>query len=171
MAKTIQVDGIATIQVCIANGGTLADLGYTINGVEIREETFSEDIHGDQNGGDAGPPIDVEVYGEIHRIQLTLSKWDEAVANIIRANVAGGTAGVPPTPGTLLFAGGHAFRLAINSVLRPRNYPIVLFLKEPKEVNKGTRFSRLVLTGVAYKNGSNILYDTNMNASYAYVAP
>lgn len=171
MPLTIQVDGLAAIQICLANGGTLAQLGYSINGVEIDEVSFTEDIHGDENGGEAGPPIDVQHHGDIARIRMTLSKWDETVANLIRANVAGGVAGVVPATGTLLFGGGHAFRVLINTPSRPRNFPLVLFSKEPKTVNKGTRHSRLILHGVAYRNGNRVLYDATTTPTYTWVAP
>ena len=171
MAATVQLFGTTQIGISLATSGSIALLGLSINGVEIEEQSFSEDIHGDQNGGEAGPPIEVVQHGEMHRIRMTLSKWDQTVANLIRANISGGSAGVPAPAGSLLFAGGSAFRLLLNNASYPRNYPIVAFFKEPRSINMGSRASQLVLVGTAYKNGSGVLWDSTITSTYAYSAP
>ena len=150
MATTIQVDGLATIKIASPFGGTLETLGYSENGVEITERQFTGDVHGDENGGDQGPPIDIQNFGEEHIIRMTLTKYDEAVIDKIRAGLAGGTAGTPGTSGSLYIQGGLAFRLLIHTVNRPRNYVQVVFT-EPKEINKGTKHSKAMLVGRAVR--------------------
>lgn len=158
MALSIQVDGLATIKIASPAGGSLETLGYSINGVEITEQIFTEEVKGDENGGDAGPPIDVQYLGEMHVIRITMTKYDEAVLNKIRAGIAGGTAGTISTSGTLYMQGTVAFRLLIHSVNRPRNYINVIF-QEPKEINKGTIHSKATIIGRAYYGANNVIYN------------
>ena len=47
----------------------LETLGYTQNGVQIEEELYTGDVKGDENGGEEGPPIDVQYFGEVHRVR------------------------------------------------------------------------------------------------------
>lgn len=157
MATAIIVDGVAIVKTC-TTGGTLAELGRTRNGVTITENLFTGDVHGDDNGGDEGPPIDVQYFGEIHVVRCELTKYDETEANKVRAGLAGGTAGTPGTSGSLYFQGAAYWRLLIHSTTRPRNYLGAIF-KEPKEVNKGTKFSTLVVTSTCYKDSTGVMYN------------
>lgn len=149
MALAIQLGGLATIKVC-TTGGSLATLGYTINGAEITEDIMTEMVHGDENGGESGPPIDIQYMGEVHTIRLTLTKYDETVLNTIRAGLAGGTAGTPGTSGSLYFQGTAYWRLLIHSVNTPRNYLCAVFT-EAKEVNLGTKHSKAIVTAKCYR--------------------
>src|SRR5690606_1091547 len=119
------------------------------SGVEITEQAFMYDVHGDEQGGDVGPPIDIQYMGEVHAIRATMTKYDEDVLNKVRVRLRGGTVGRTGTPGSLLFAGNLFYRLLINSPLRPRNYPRVVF-REAFEVNKGTKHSKAVVIAHAY---------------------
>lgn len=158
MAMTIQVDLASLIRIASPAAGSLEDLGYTMNGTEITEQVYTYPVMGDQNGGDAGPPIDVQYMGEIHIIRLLLTKYDEAVINKIRAGLAGGTAGTPGTKGTLYFQQTSAWRLLVNTTNRPRNYTRVIF-SEPKEINKGTKHSQALVVARAYEDASGVLYN------------
>jgi len=159
MATSIQVDGPALIKIASPSSGSLETLGYTINGATVREMLFTGDVHGDEFGGEQGPPIDKQYFGEMHVIQMTLTRYDEAVLNKIRAGYAGATAGTPGTPGTLYFQGAVNWRLLIHSTNRPRNYLHVTF-HEPKEVNKGTQHSKAIVTANAYIiESSGVLYN------------
>ena len=150
MAVDIKVDGLATIKIASPLGGTLETLGYTENGVEITERIFTGEVHGDENGGDQGPPIDEQYFGEMHIIRMLFTKYDETVIDKVRAGVAGATAGTPGTSGTLFIQGGVSWRLLIHSVNRPRNYVNVWF-SEPKEINKGTKHSKALVVAKAYR--------------------
>lgn len=157
MALTIQVDGKALIQIASPANGTLEDLGYTMNGVEITENLYVGDVSGDENGGEEGPPIDIQYFGQVDVIRMLFTKWDEAVLNKIRAALAGGTAGTPGVSGTLYFQGAVSFQLKINTANRPRIYRNVIF-REPKEINKGTKHSRAMIVATAYKDANGILH-------------
>ncbi len=140
MAIAVVQTGPALIRI----GAPLEDLGYSINGVEIIETTFMSDVPGDQNGGDDGPPIDVQYFGQIDRVRMELSKFDNAVVDKIRARLSGGTAGVPGTSGTLIAGTSVFYRVLVLPTTNPRNY-VAGIPREPIEVNRGTKFSRLIL--------------------------
>ena len=154
MAISIQVDGLASIKIA-AGAGALELLGYSENGVEITEQGFSLPVHGDENGGDAGPPIDIQDMGEMHIVRMLLTKYDEAVLNKIRARLAAGTAGTPNLAGTLAFASANLYRLLIHSVNRPRNYFAATFL-ETREINKGTKHSKALVIAQCYSTGPGV---------------
>lgn len=139
MAIAVNVDGPALIK--IDAGAGLEDLGYSINGVEIAPEVFMSDVPGDQNGGDEGPPIDIQYFGEIARVTFELSKWDTVVADKLLARLKGGTTGGIGTAGTLLAAGSATFRLLILPTSRPYNF-VQAIPRAAIEINKGTKFSR-----------------------------
>ncbi len=203
-SDTIHVDGPAQLLIAPAYGAnsTLAFLGFTASGVDITERIYTDDVPTDENGGEKGPPADIQVFGETHEIRLQMTRWDETQLDLIRArqaqlngNVAnsGGanSAGAPITGitarsqvGNLLISGQSAYRLLIapantastlsstvadlTNVTRPRNYPIVIF-REPRTINKGSQYSRAMLSGTAYRNGEGRLYDTNCNTTFTYV--
>lgn len=154
MAATPQVFGPAVIKV----GAALDTLGYTRQSAEIRSQAFFVDVPGDENGGDQGPPIDVQYLGEICRIRLELTKWDEAVADDVRSRLLGGTEGQPGTPGTFMFQGAKTIRVLVHSTTGPMNFPRC-FLRNEWEINKGAHYSTLVLEFEAHKDGSGVLYD------------
>jgi hypothetical protein len=161
MAAVIQVPGPCLIKV--STGGpisspTLETLGYTVNGADVTHEVMMDDIPGDQNGGDSGPPIDIQYYGQIARVRLEMSKWDTDVLHKLlpRVHPAGGVGAVvalsTATVGTLMAASGSAFRLLLLPTSAAANGPMVgpmNFLiaipRGPIEVNKGSKWARLVL--------------------------
>lgn len=159
MAPVVQNAGLATIKVASPANGTLLLLGYTRNGADVTQQGFFVDVPGDENGGDQGPPIDIQYMGEIAHIRIEMTKWDPANIDIVKARIAGGTAGSPGTAGTFMFQGGVDFRLVIDAPNLPRNFPRVVF-REPIQKNHGTRFAMVVFEGIAYKAASGVLYDT-----------
>ena len=163
MPLTIQVDGAALVRVATPANGTLEDLGYTADGCEITEQIYTHDVPTDLFGGEQGPPTDVQYMGEVHVIRLNLTKYDELVVNKIRAGLATGTAGTIGVPGSLYVQGGFSWRLLIGTPFRPRNYVNVIFGKEPKELNKGTKFSRTMVVATAYANSAGTLYNSTIS--------
>ncbi len=164
-----QVDGRALIRTGSGTDGALEDLGTTRNGVEQYNEPFMLDVPGDENGGDDGPPIEIQYLGELVRMRCELTKFDENVAAKIRKRINENAlaAGVPPTPGSLLFANDFTFRVLIvpegtygvlYAELKPTNRPVNLpkcVPREPIEENKGTKYSTLLLEFTAYKTGAD----------------
>ena len=161
MTIAIQVSGPCLIKLDSGNANALEDLGYSENGVRIEEEQFHSDVPGDQNGGDEGPPIDVQYFGEIHRLRMELSSWDAAVAAKILAKLKGGTAGVLGSAGSLMGAGGFYWRLILLTANLPRNYLRAFPRGQPVELNKGTKYSRLVLNVECHAAGvGGTVYNT-----------
>lgn len=175
MSVIPRVDGLAVIWTGSGTDGALEILGYTRNGVEQVNEPYMLDVPGDENGGDDGPPVDIQILGEVVRMRCEMTKFDETVANRIRGrvNALTQTPGLPVTPGTLLFANDYHFRVLIlpsgtdGVVTRPVNLPRCV-PREPIEENKGTKFSTLLLEFTAYKTGAddtpaNTLWNTDQS--------
>jgi len=157
MAIAVNVAGAAQIQVNTGGSFALETLGYTRNGADVTKEAFFLDVPGDANGGDDGPPIDIVYLGEIARIRLELTKWDNAIANKLRPRLYGGTLGQTGTPGTLMVGGSKTHRVLINTTNDDRNFPVCV-LRMPIEINRGTKFSTLVLEFEAH-SVSGLLYN------------
>jgi hypothetical protein len=158
MAKAPHVAGAAWVKVGFPTA--LEDLGYTRNGAETRQETYLQDVLGDENGGDDGPPIEIIYLGETARVRLEMTKYDMVVANLISARLSGGTPGVVPASGTMIFAGNKFQRVCLVCANEPVNFPRCV-CREPVELNKGTKFSTLVLEFVAYMDPvTRVLWNT-----------
>ena len=83
MAVLVNVAG--PTRILVKGASTAQFLGYTIEGVDINTEAFHLNVHGDQHGGDAGPPIDVQYLGQIAHVRCEFSKWDAPVAFELQA--------------------------------------------------------------------------------------
>ena len=162
MTAAVQVAGLATIKVGTGDGGSLDTLGYTRDGAQITYEAYSVDVPGDEFGGDEGPPIDIQYLGETARIRLEMTKYDSSVKDKLEDRLLGENAGTPGTPGTLLFADSKTVRLAIDTANDnpDRNFPRATLVKTPIEVNKGTKYSTLILEFVAYEDADGVLFNT-----------
>lgn len=159
MAATVHVAGACLCQIATPYTGSLVTLGYTRNMADVTKEAFFLNVPGDENGGDDGPPIEVLYLGEIARIRLELTKWDELIANAIRARVAGGTAGTASTPGTMMSSADKMIRVLLKSANIPRNFPFVL-PRNAIEIGRGTKYSSLILELEAHKiPATSILYN------------
>jgi len=161
MAAAVQVTGPAEIQVGTGAAGALEKFGYTRNGAEIVSEGYWINVPGDENGGDEGPPIDVQFIGETARIRVELTKWDTTAAAEVESRFVGGTGGVPGAAGTLMFSGSKAMRLLVKPTTGARNFPRA-FPRFAIEVNKGTRFSTLVVEFEAHKDATGVLWNTSI---------
>ena len=159
MAMTVNVAGPAIIQVDTGVANALEDLGYTANGAEVEVRGFYGDVPGDENGGDSGPPIDVQYFGDIAVVRLEFTRYDPTVLDKVVCRLYGGTAGTPGTPGTLMFAGSKTYRLLIKTTSLPMNFPRAIY-RGSRVVNKGTKFSREISEFECHKNGSGVLWNT-----------
>jgi hypothetical protein len=127
MTATVHNHGKATISVDTGGGNTLEILGYTRNGADVTEEGFFVDVPGDENGGDAGDPIDIQYIGEMARVRLEMTKLDVAVMNKVmaRLNLPGApkSRGAIGTPGYFMFLNGaHLRGSLINTPTDPQNF-------------------------------------------------
>lgn len=158
MAVTPHVTGPALVK--IDYGGGLANFGYTADGVFITGQPFTLDVPGDQNGGESGPPIDVQHFGSIMRVRVEMTSWEGAVASALSALTAGGTAGVQPTMGTLLGLNSLTYRVLILPTTDPINFPKCI-IKAPWEINKGSKYGRLIFEFEAHSfTGTTVFNST-----------
>jgi hypothetical protein len=159
MAAIINVAGATPISVDTGGSHALEVLGLTRDGGMVTFEPYMLDIHTDGEGGENGAPADVQFLGEVAKIHLEFTKWDEAVADKIRPRAYGGTAGTVPTLGQLMIGGSLTYRLLLFSTTRPYNFPIVMF-RDPHEINKGTKYSTWTIDATAYRNQTTgVLYN------------
>jgi hypothetical protein len=169
MTVGVQVAGLATVKVATAAGGTgaLQTLGYSQDGVFRTSQTFVENVPGDENGGQAGPPVEIQYMGEIEKVRIELMKWDPTVMAYLLARFRGATVGTPPVAGGLVFAGNGYFRLCCHYAAgltgqSADNNPCATLVSEPIEINKGTKWSRMVMEFVCYKHPtSGIVKDSS----------
>lgn len=152
MAKSIEVSGEALHRVVLP-GGTLADLGYSLNGcrIEIRNRFF--DVMADTGGGDEGVPVDVQTMGRLAIVRSRLVVFDSAVLDGLRTIGDAATDGELETVGMLLGANSKFSRLLITSPVagRPWNFPTG-HLIDSTEVEIGTKRTAwdIVFRAIAY---------------------
>lgn len=169
MSLTVNVTGLATIQIATAAAPTsLLTLGYTQNGAQVTLEGYDLKVPGDENGGDDGPPIEIQYLGQTARVRLELTKFDVSVSDTVLKRLPSGTLGTPhntDTPvGTLLFTNNQYFRLVINSTTRPFNFPCAVISKTPQELNLGTKFQRHIIEVECYKHPTTgVLWDRTVS--------
>lgn len=166
MAISVFNAGPALIKINDFQGGGIQSLGYTRNGADTTKEAFFVDVPGDQNGGDEGPPIEIQYMGEIARVRLELTKWDGAVAALITCRVAGATDGTPSAAGTFMFAQSKFVRLIIDGssayTSLDINFPCAI-PRMPIELNRGTKYGILVCEFECHKDASGVLHNTSMS--------
>ncbi len=161
MALAVQAAGVVTVKFKnTADAAAINTLGQVRNLAEVTKEAFFLDVPGDANGGDDGPPIEVQYLGEIARVRLELTKWDDTEADKIRARLSAGTAGTPGVAGTLMFGSDKHFRLLLDCTNDPRNF-MRAFPRMPIEIGRGTKFSTLIMEWECHKDGNGILYNAD----------
>ena len=161
MAVAIQVAGPCLVKTDTGSANALESLGYTRDGAQITFDGYMLDVPVDDNGGEAGPPADVQYMGETATIVLNLTKYDSAVIAKVTPRLYGGTDGQVGTPGTLFFGDSKSYRLLLATTLLPYNF-VRAILRSANEVNKGTKFSEYRLVWTAYKNASSVLWNTTV---------
>ncbi|HWA97912.1 MAG TPA: hypothetical protein VG713_05445 [Pirellulales bacterium] len=138
-------------------GGSLQSLGYTRDSVDCISEGFFQDVPGDENGGEAGPPIDILYLGEIARVRVELTKFDTTVASIVEARVNGATVGTPAATGSLMFAGTYYMTLALVNTNAPRTFNRAI-PRSAIQMNRGSKFATFVCEWECHKDGSGVLF-------------
>ena len=141
----INVYGLATINV---NVPALPDewrtLGTSRDGVGITEITKSIDLPTDYFGGTDGPPSEIALLGRIDRVRLELTKYDRELARRCRVSLNDANPQNMAIAGYLYFANYSTVGIWINTPQWQRVYQDAV-VRENVELNKGTKFSRLVL--------------------------
>jgi hypothetical protein len=162
MPQAVQTAGVTTVFVKIAaDTSAPLTLGQTRNYAEVTHEAFFLDVPGDANGGDDGPPIEVQYLGEISRVRCELTKWDKTTADVVRRrSKAQTTAGTPGTAGTLMFGGTNVMRLLLNNANDVRNFNRAI-PRMPIEIGRGTKYSTLVCEFECHKDSNGVLYNAD----------
>ena len=164
MGISIQVSGAALIQVGTGVNGAMEILGYTRDGVSIRYDGHFLDVPTDDAGGEAGPPADIQHLGETAMITLEMTKFDSAVAGRLAARIRNTVAGAFNSPGTLLLSssGAYSTRVLVYPIDTNQsvNFPTCI-IREPIEINKGTKYSQLRFEATAYSAYSGPLANSN----------
>ena len=131
---TPQVEGPAYVYLNLGANGAFVQVGWTRDGVMFTPEAYWAEIKSDDNGGEGGPPTELEYLGETSRIRCEMIKYDYSNTLILETRlngkwgynnypevtgpgggfVANGAVGQVGFPGTLVFANAFSFALAIN---------------------------------------------------------
>ena len=156
------VAGAAQIWVGTGPGGAKEFLGYTINGVNIEEQDFTSGVPSDDFGGTEGPPSDYQLFGVLHRIDLELGKFSDAVLLRVgqRANPAVNT-GVANVPGMLLRCSGKAFKVAIRAPNFYRLYEEMFLLGPARRSPIGSQFTRAAISLTATASVGQTIWNAN----------
>jgi len=151
--------GLSTVKIEVS-GGSLQSLGYARNEPEVIFNPFFHDVPSDENGGDQGPPVEVQFLGAIAMVRMRLTRYDPAVCAIVERFATSLTAGQPGTAGLLMFSNAVTLRILIDNANDPRNFPRCI-PRSPIEMNKGSKFTELSLEFYAYKNASGVLWNAS----------
>lgn len=133
------------------------NLGYTADGVMIRQEAIELPIPGDENGGQEGAPIDFQHLTEQHFLTCELTKLDEAVLQKINSRFRSGvTAGQTKAPGTLIADQYFSVLLVSDTVTANHRRYRQVYATQPIELKLGTKYSRplVVLHALPFKDTS-----------------
>lgn len=153
--------GKVTVKVGTGSAGALETLGCTRNGADLVTEGFWIDVPGDENGGDSGPPIDIQYLPEMARVRIELTKFDQDVLTKVmrKLNTGSKTAGTIATAGTFVFLNSLFYRLVLDCATQPRNFPVAV-PRAPTQRNMGTRFTMKVLEFDCYAHpNTGVLWD------------
>ncbi len=125
MSSQLHVNGYAQLYVGPMNAQSYStcvnELGWTVDGVEISEIHYHEDIYTDRLGGHV--PEDIQNFGSEARITLDLIKYDNAVLRSIITRNYQGTVGTTPNEpsmaGDLMVACSKMFSLYVKRQYGP----------------------------------------------------
>jgi hypothetical protein len=150
MATAVYAFGPAKISINSGASGAWEEVGYTAEGVRVREEEIMIPVPGDENGGPEGAPIEFQHLSAQHFLTLELTKFDAAVLQKLRSRFKSGlTAGLTKAPGALV--GTDFFRVLLESdtdSAKHRRY-LKVYVTQPIEETIGTKYSRPVVVLMA----------------------
>ena len=139
-------------------------IGYSRDGVTIRIEPKWGDIFSDDFGGAGGAPADTQLLGAIASVTADFPKYDQTEAHKLTAFEKAGTAGVLPQLGTLIRQESEYAVLLLDGKNEDWSFPVA-FMRQPIEVNKGTKFSTLVCGWECWIN------DTSARLIFTHTVP
>jgi len=151
MAVSIFVPGLIAVHVATpGNPSEFTLLGYTRDGVHIREEARMVPIYGEEGGGPEGVPVDIRYLGEYHEVRAELYKYDgDQITKVLNrlSPTAAKARGKVLDPGWMIRSAGDHFILKLVSEIRyqqnvappfVRVYPVAIPMA-PIEYPVGTR--------------------------------
>lgn len=106
--------------------GIFQYLGETRNGVTISQRRMNVDLKSDSSGGESGIPADFQWLGDIHEVELDLSRYNEAVLALIEQGINATT----QTLGELINCAGASYKVIIIGTNFGRAYTKA-FVNEP----------------------------------------
>ncbi len=124
IAPSICVPVAGPVQVWIDSGttNTLAFLGYSENGVRINERPFTNEIKSDQYGGESGPPIDRQIFGWEHKIEIEMVYFQPTVLAALEQGWNTNSTSALGV-GSLMTCAAGGFRCMLIGPNFIRNYP------------------------------------------------
>ena len=120
------------------------DIGFTRDGVRIRVEPRWGDVFSDDWGGEGGAPADTQILGSIAIVTLELTKYDIGNVQGLTSFNKTPNAGLIDPPGTLTRQESKFGTLVLTGSKEVWTFTVA-FPREAYEVNKGTKFSRLIM--------------------------
>lgn len=172
MALLVQKTGLVTLKIEFVNG-QFTDVGQAMDMTDIREIPYLHNVPGDKNGGNQGPPIEVQYLGGTARIRMEMSRWDTTALNLLRAwskNIQGNVQ--QSDVGTLMLqAHGHRVILDAIDAPLPLSFPCCI-VRDPISYGVGTKFSAMLVEFEAHRHPvTGILYDSNVTAGTTTTLP
>lgn len=173
MAATPQVTGPCEVQVNTGTAGALASLGWSREGIEPRRTRLLVNVPGDQNGGEEGNPIEIQDLGGFYRVHMELTKWDKAVADLIRTlgnpitgtgAFSGLTLGTVPTVGAQIFSLSAYYRLLLKptGASFPMNFLCAVPVDDPYSLMMSAKYSTLMIDWICYPL-SGVIWNTTIS--------
>ncbi len=144
----VNVTGVVEIGIAIPHTGTVVSLGTSTDSIQITERGYYHDIPGDLNGGQQGPPIEIQKLGEVHTVNIRMSSWSKTYMQTVEKwyHTTRGTI-EDDEVGQLMFASGVRARLLLNTrdLDDTRNYWNAI-MREPKSFSIGSKYTEQSLT-------------------------
>lgn len=130
---------------------TWEQLGYSVDGVIVREQPVMVPLYGDRYGGPDGRPIDYCYFGDTHYLQSELTRLNDAVLSKIGArfrtgeSLASGGINYGQVHQTGRLVGSQHFMMLLKSDTEPLNLRRYLCAhsNDPLAFALGTKFSRV----------------------------
>jgi hypothetical protein len=178
---------------CLIYTGTDASgafdlVGETRDGVMLTPEGYWIEVKGDENGGEAGPPIEIQYVGETARLRCEMTKFDPFMAKLLERRLnpsvaypvgimatdaaAGTLVGAVPPAGSLMFAGGFTMKVCLcfqgiagfpsgtagGQVAASYRTYPRAIPRHAIEINKGTKYSTFVVEFECHKSANGNLF-------------
>ena len=162
--------GLIHVKIAYPFNSTLVTLGIAHDQIQISEQKFFHEAHSDANGGQSGPPTELQYLGEIHTVRMRLAAFTASSVNLLRKLTN-------TTLGTIDQAQIGAFQLTNYSVRLLLDTPtesdalnyLCAMPQTPMEIGVGTKYSEWDVQFTCHRPPcghakAGILRDANINA-------